>query len=165
MRPSSTSCFAFAAASAVHFVTAIAIPANAIQMGSRHNLYLTTCTRIDPDNDNATSAPRYTAVAYFADGPIESHQTLTDIATVTDPAQRWEGTQRVAKLGKSGSFSSRINTDAARLKKGEIAGSAVMDNEDFVCFKDGSTAFVVTKDLTDQPYSCKTDYWCPSIVV
>jgi hypothetical protein len=165
MHPSSALYFAFAAAFTFHVVTALAIPVNSIQMGSRHNLYLTTCTQIVPDDNKTSAAPKYTAVAYFANGPIELSQSLTDIATVTDPAQRWEGTQRVARLGNSGSFSSRISTDAAGLKKGEIAGYAVMDDEDFVCFKDGSTAFVVTKDLTNQPYTCKTDYWCPSIVV
>jgi len=165
MYRSSTSFLAFAAAFAFHVVTIIALPVSSIQMGSRHNLYLTTCTRIDTDDDKTSAAPKYTAVAYFANGPIESHQSLTDIATVTDPAQRWEGTQRVARLSGSSTFSSRISADATRIGKGEIAGTAVLDNEDFVCFKDGSTAFVVTKDLTNEPYSCKTDYWCASIAV
>jgi hypothetical protein len=165
MHRSSTSFLAVAAAFAFQIVTAAAIPVSSVQMGSRHNLYLATCTLIDPEDDATAAASKYTAVAYFANGPIEFNQALTDIATVTDPAQRWEGTQRVTRVGRTSSFSSRISADAARVAKGELAGTAVLDDEDFVCFKDGSTAFVVTKELTNEPYSCKTDYWCASIAV
>jgi hypothetical protein len=164
MHPYGHSLLVIATGLMISVAVAVAIPVSSIQMGSRHNLYLTTCTPIDPDDDNTSAASKYTAVAYFANGPIETNQALTDIATVTDPAQRWEGTQRVALLG-SGSFSSRIDASAARLEKGQIAGTAVMNDEDFVCFKDGTTSFVVTKGLTNKPYTCKTDYWCPSIAV
>ena len=68
-------------------------------------------------------------------------------------------------LGKSSAFSSRIAAEAAGMKKGEISGTAVLDNEDFICFKDGSISFVVDDELSHQPYACKTDYWCPSILV
>ncbi|KAH7116266.1 hypothetical protein B0J11DRAFT_443306 [Dendryphion nanum] len=143
-------------------------------MGSRHNLYLVTCTPssdkpfcpnprfCEPDESVPT---KYTAVAYFANGPIEINQSLTEIATVTRPAQAWEGTLRVARLGKTSVFGSNIVREATGLKTGEIAGSAALDNEDFVCFKDGQVAFVVSDDLTHEPFTCKTDYWCPSIMV
>ncbi|KAF2011583.1 hypothetical protein BU24DRAFT_466275 [Aaosphaeria arxii CBS 175.79] len=139
----------------------LAIPLASL-MGSKHNLYLVTCTT-SSDADYPLS--RYTAVAYFANGPIELSQSLTQIGTVDRPAQPWEGTLKVAKLGKTSAFSSRIDADAAKAQKGSISGTAVLDNEDFVCFKDGQIAFSVTDDWSEQPYTCKTDYWCPSILV
>ncbi|KAF2714392.1 hypothetical protein K504DRAFT_394739 [Pleomassaria siparia CBS 279.74] len=132
-------------------------------MGSRHNLYLATCVPI-PARAYDEQVTKYTAVAYFANGPIEFSQALTAIGTVDRPALPWEGTQRIARLGTS-TFSSHIVAGGAQLRKGELAGTAILDNEDFACFKDGQVAFVVTDDLSKQPYSCNTNYWCPSIAV
>lgn len=152
-----------------------AAPVDVIAQGSKHNLYLVTCTR---RSSNLPGCPliiicprqqttKYTAVAYYANGPIESNRNVnpTQIATVAEPAAPWEGTQRVAKLGRAGDFSGNIDQTAAGISKGQIAGSAKLASEDFVCFKDGATSFTVRDELDDPKYSCTADYWCPSIQV
>lgn len=157
------------------FCMATAVPIDSIQMGSKHTLYLATCTRrTSPIPDcpliiicPAQAVVTYTAVAYFAGGPIESSRNSnpTQIATVSEPVQPWEGTQRVAKLGRNSDFSSNINAGAEGLEKGQIAGEAKMDTEDFVCFRDGETSFAARNDIGIEQYSCTADYWCPSIQV
>ncbi|KAF2019142.1 hypothetical protein BU24DRAFT_114123 [Aaosphaeria arxii CBS 175.79] len=171
--------------------TATTSPVSAVQMGSKHNLYLVTCTQRTsgfPDcpllifcSQPVTSslskrqlrpAKSYTAVAYYANGPIETlpgrNTNPTAIATVEDPAAAWEGTQRVAKLslgGGAGAFSSSIDVGAKTLDKGQIAGEARLDAEDFACFRDGKTGFVGRDVFGDETYRCTADYWCPSIQV
>lgn len=143
------------------------------KLGSKHNLYLVTCKRRSgwPDCPLIILCSRqeseYTAVAYYANGPVESNRNSnpTQISTVSEPAQPWEGGQRVAKLGRVGEFSSAIDADGAALEKGEIAGSAKLDDEDFVCFSDGETSIAVRDGLGDIEYTCSADYWCPSIQV
>jgi hypothetical protein len=152
---------------------ATAAPTNAAKLGSKHNLYLVTCKRRSefPDCPLIILCPRqqstYTAVAYYADGPVESSRNSnpTEITTVSQPAQPWEGTQRVAKLGRVGDFSSDIEAGAEDLEKGQIAGSAKLGSEEFVCFTDRETSVVVRDFLGDPEYSCSADYWCPSIQV
>lgn len=102
----------------------------------------------------------YTAVAYYANG--QSNGNPTEIATVSDPAQSWEGTLRVANL-RTSAFSSNINADAAGLEKSAMAGQAKLGTEDFVCFKDGETAFTARDGL--QQASCTANYWCASLSV
>lgn len=148
--------------------TTMAAPVNAAQMGSKHNLYLATCTKRErcpliilcPKDEAAVTT--YTAVAYFANGPVEANRNYipTAIATVSQPVQPWEGTQRVAKIGLTSSFSSNIQADGATLEHSAIAGAAQLDNEQFVCFKDGTTKFGGTGL---EEYSCTADYWCGSL--
>ncbi|KAF2272541.1 uncharacterized protein EI97DRAFT_436784 [Westerdykella ornata] len=155
-------------------LAAIAMNAIAAPMGSKHNLYLATCSKqtIIPDCPLIILCPRqraatYTAVAYYANGPIESNRNKnpTQIATVSNPAAPWEGTQRVAKLGRAGDFASNIDAGARNLAKSAIAGEAKLGTEEFVCFKDGESAFTVRDELDIPEYSCKADYWCASIQV
>lgn len=155
-------------------VTAVPTPLDAIQMGSKHNIYLATCTRRSGLGEcpllifcPEEAAVTYSAIAYFANGPIASTglTTPSQIATVSEPPQPWEGAQRGAKLGRTSSVTASINAGANALEKGQIAGTAKMDAEDFVCFKDGTTFFEVRNELGGRQYSCTTEYWCPSIQV
>jgi len=153
---------------------ATAAPTDAAMLGSKHNLYLVTCTKRSgwADCPLIIICPRqqqskYTAVAYYANGPVESNRNSnpSQISTVSQPAQPWEGTQRTAKLGRIGDFSSDIEAGAAGKEKGQIAGSARLGSEEFVCFTDGQTSIAVEDDLGDVEYTCSADYWCPSIQV
>jgi hypothetical protein len=152
---------------------AVPTPIDVIQMGSKHNLYLSTCTRrtgfgecpliiFCPTSDAAEVT--YSAIAYFANGPLSTTGTAnpTEVAITGEPPQPWEGTARVAKLGSRSTVTASIDAGAATLESGQIAGSAKLDTEDFVCFKDGKTSFEVKDDLGIKQYSCTTDYWCPS---
>ncbi|KAF2182290.1 hypothetical protein K469DRAFT_691508 [Zopfia rhizophila CBS 207.26] len=148
-----------------------AAPVDAVAMGSKHNLYLVTCQRraiecplIILCDKNAEAARTYTAVAYYPNGPTRN-SVPNQIATVSDPVAPWEGVQREATVWQRSSFSSNIDADAASLPKGQLAGDAKLDNEDFVCFSDGQTSFTVRDELDLPIYSCTADYWCPSIQV
>jgi hypothetical protein len=173
MHLSTTVTFALALFSGVAFSS----PVSTVQQGSKHTLYLSTCTRrglgdSDGDCDLLILCPRqrsstYSAVAYYANGGIDSgsqrNKNPTQIATVeTSP---WEGSTPKAKLGRAGEFSSYIDAGAKAFAKGEIAGSAKLGDEGFVCFKDGVTKITGRDELGDPEYSCVTDYWCPSIQV
>ncbi|KAF2746567.1 hypothetical protein M011DRAFT_387057, partial [Sporormia fimetaria CBS 119925] len=147
-------------------------PLASAQMGSKHNLYLVTCTREPDCLLGILCAPQrtpvtYTAVAYYANGPIESNrnQNPTSITTVSQPRAPWEGSARTARINRLGDFASSIDAAAASIQKGQIAGTAKVGSEDFVCFKDGATALSVRTDLGLSGYSCTADYWCPSIQV
>lgn len=143
------------------------------KLGSKHNLYLVTCKKRSGWSDCPLIiiCPRqqseYTAVAYYANGPVESNRNTnpTQISTVSQPKQPWEGTQRAARLGRAGEFSSDIDAGAATLAKGQIAGTAKLGSEEFVCFSDGETSISVRDELGDVEYTCSADYWCPSIQV
>ena len=91
---------------------------------------------------------------------------------MTDPAGPWEGTQRVAKVGlgernKQGAFSASIDGGAGFLEKGQIAGEARIDSEDFVCFRDGGTEVGGGggRGRGEAEAECEADYWCASIDV
>lgn len=150
-------------------------PVEAIQLGSKHTLYLTTCTRqsIIPDCPLIILCARqqrssYKAVAYYANGPIESNRNTypTQMTTVSQNGEPWEGEQRTASIGRVGQFSSTIDTSGGSLKKGEIAGLAKLGEEEFVCFRNGVTSIPVRDgfdlDLLGRTV-CTADYWCPSI--
>lgn len=164
----------FAIVSLCSIANAAPTPGNASQMSSKHNLYLATCTRrsslgdcplliICPASDAAEIT--YSAIAYFANGPVSTTGAVkpSEIATTSQPPQPWEGVARGAKLGRTSTVIASIDASAATLLDGQIAGSAKLDTEDFVCFKDGKTVFEVKNELGIRQYSCTTDYWCPSI--
>lgn len=146
-------------------------PVTSIEAGSKHNLYLVTClynpcTGILCGRQGVTSY--YTAAAYYADGPHDQTPTANPTAfnTVSYPYQAWEGRVFTARLGTYGStVTSNITAGAATLAKGDIAGAAKVDSEDFVCFKDGATSVVVRSALGATQASCTAQYWCPSIQV
>lgn len=87
------------------------------------------------------------------------------MTTVAEGAAKWEGTPRAATLGRYGAFSSSIDATAGTIANGQIAGSAKLAEEDFACFKDAETTFKFSEDLGLSGYTCKADYWCPSIQV
>lgn len=155
----------FALSLALTFLSSIAqaAPVNAIQAGSKHNLYLVTCARPATLLSPVTT---FTAAAYFANGPVEAgsrNKVPTQSAAVTDPAQPWEGVTRAANLALVGVFSSSIDANATTLAKGQIAGSATLGTEEFVCFTDGATTFESRSVLGAVQYACVAYYWCPSI--
>jgi hypothetical protein len=165
----------------VFATSALAVPVDAVQQGSKHNLYLVTCAKraasppgcflgIICPQQKRQAVTYYTAVAYYANGAIDSgtvgrNTNPTSLTTVSDPSQPWEGTQRVAKLGRTGDFSSNIDAGAKTVAKGQLAGDAKLASEDFVCFRDGQTKVTTRDELGDTTASCTADYWCPSIQV
>jgi hypothetical protein len=158
----------FVATSAAALAAPAPVPAAAIAMGSKHNLYLTTCTSKCVLGILCSRQQRsHTAVLYYANGPVDSSRNTspTQMTTVTDPAAPWEGTQRAARLGRTGDFTSNIDEGADSISSGQIAGGAKLATEDFVCFRDGETTFKFSEDLGLSSYSCTADYWCPSIQV
>ncbi|KAF2726802.1 hypothetical protein EJ04DRAFT_597366 [Polyplosphaeria fusca] len=146
----------------------VPVPVEAIAMGSRHNLYLTTCTPKCLLGILCSRQSRgFTAVIYYANGAVD---TLTDasptqMTTVSSTAARWEGARRSADMGSSGAFSSNIDSGAASLDKGQIAGTAMLSDEGFACFRDGETTFRFSDNLGLSTNSCTADYWCPSVQV
>jgi hypothetical protein len=87
------------------------------------------------------------------------------MTTISSNPPNWEGASYSASLGRYGTFHSYIDANAASVAKGQIAGSARLDAEDFVCFKDGATSFKFSEDLGLSTYTCTAQYWCPSIQV
>ncbi|KAF2449179.1 hypothetical protein P171DRAFT_327950, partial [Karstenula rhodostoma CBS 690.94] len=125
---------------------------------SKHNIYLATCTRprscllIICDNPDP-----FTAAAYYASGASTTAKP-SEVTTITDPASPWEGTPRQGKL-TTGTVVSTIDVGAKGVKKGDIAGTAKIGAEEFVCFRDGESRFTVAG--WDE-WSCVADYWCAS---
>lgn len=149
-----------------------ATPIDSTAQGSKHTFYLTSCAQrctlgilCDTSSNAATT---FSAIVYYANGASTSGSTLTSnptsITTISTPAQAWDGTQRAAIIGRT-AFSSNIDVGANVLLKGQIAGSAKLGAEEFVCFRDGETTISGSTDLGIQQWSCKADYWCPSISV
>ncbi|KAF9741153.1 hypothetical protein PMIN06_005557 [Paraphaeosphaeria minitans] len=135
----------------------------AAPLASKHNIYLGTCARphsclliICDDPDPITAA------AYYASGASTTARP-TEITTISDPAAAWEGVSRSGRL-TVGTLTSAIDKGAKGVVKGEIAGSAKIGSEEYVCFKDGATKFVVQgwDDWSAQRVSCTADYWCAS---
>ncbi|KAH7414304.1 hypothetical protein DE146DRAFT_31430 [Phaeosphaeria sp. MPI-PUGE-AT-0046c] len=138
--------------------TALARPQDATiaAAGSKKNVYLTTCTsRSLLDTDTAS------AVIYY-NGPATSRTSPTDIGVVAEPASKWEGVTRRVTLS-DGRFTSSIAAGADALPKSQIAGTAKLGNEDFVCFVDGSSTFKFREGLLGlRETNCKANYWCAS---
>jgi hypothetical protein len=139
-------------------------PSNAIEAGSKHTLYLVTCLY---NTLNQGTYSYYTAAAYYSNGPHDSAPTLNPDAftTISYPYQEWEGKNYTARLATYYTMTSRIDAAAGNLKKGDIAGSATVDTEEFACFVDGETSVVVRNGLGAQQAACTAEYYCPSIRV
>lgn len=102
--------------------------------------------------------------AIYYNGPSTS-KSPSDIATVSDNKRSWEGKSRRIILGP-GYFQSTINSGADDLPKSQIAGSAKLDDEDFICFRDGQTTFQFSEGLLGlKSTTCRAEYWCASIAV
>lgn len=138
--------------------------ATAAALASNHNIYLATCTRprrclliICDDPEPVTAA------AYYASGASTTAKP-SDITTITDPAAAWEGVSRQGRLS-TGILTSAIDKNAKGIEKGQIAGTAKVGAEEYVCFKDGESRFTVAgwDDWSLQRVSCTADYWCASV--
>ncbi|KAF2185748.1 hypothetical protein K469DRAFT_687603 [Zopfia rhizophila CBS 207.26] len=149
---------------------------------SAHNIYLVTCEtrcsrrRCGPDREST-----FTAVAYFRQpiGNNTNNPTPNRSAAVSDPASPWEGVNWKVKVWRGKVFESTITAGANALAKGQIAGDTKLDDEDFVCFKDGETVVVLRDEGRDGERDgdrdkgqdqerravCRADYWCPSVSV
>jgi len=136
--------------------------------GSKHNVYLVRCAYSDCDGWECDPEETFAAGAFFRDGPIAEGsgtriQRPTSLTRLSGSQTAWEGSKRTIRFGTSGTFTSNIGAAAKTAAKGSIAGDGTLGTEPFVCFKDGTTTFRVTYD--DEPHTCTTDYWCPSINV
>ncbi|KAH7130818.1 hypothetical protein B0J11DRAFT_566774 [Dendryphion nanum] len=156
-------------------------------LGSKNTLYLVTCSTRNTPTPNcpipilcpsSTLQKRqqvrtFTALSYYTNGPISSpsSQMPSSFTIITDPAESWEGRQRSAKIGlgdgaKKASFKANIARDAGELAKGGLAGEASVDEEGFVCFKDGETEVGGGGGRGGAAeVQCIADYWCGSIDV
>lgn len=143
--------------------TAAASPLTASPLASKHNIYLATCTKPrsclliicnDPDP--------FTAAAYYPNGASTTTRP-SELSTVSNSAAPWEGTLRQGRF-RTGTLSANINAGAKTLSKGEIAGTATLGSEDYVCFRDGQSKFSTQSwdDLDLRPVNCVADYWCAS---
>jgi hypothetical protein len=113
---------------------------------------------------NITTADTASAVVYY-NGPAGSRTSPSDIGVVSEPARKWEGASRRTTLNGE-RFTSSIAAGAESLPKSQIAGSAKLGNEDFVCFVDGTTTFSFREGLLGlRETNCKADYWCASTSV
>lgn len=102
------------------------------------------------------------AVVYY-NGAATSGRSPNDIGVVAEPAKKWEGTTRRVTLS-DGRFTSSIAAGADDLPKSQIAGTAKLGDEDFVCFVDGTSTFKFREGLLGlRETTCKADYWCASI--
>ena len=137
-------------------------------MGSKHNIYLTTCTPKCLLGIICSRQERsYTSVLYYANGPVDTlpNASPTYMTTISSNPPRWEGASHSANLGSYGLFSSSIDASAKTIAKGEIAGTVKLEDEQFVCFKDEETSFRFSENLGLSSYTCTANYWCPSIQV
>ncbi|KAH7125654.1 hypothetical protein B0J11DRAFT_615002 [Dendryphion nanum] len=132
--------------------------------GSKHTVYLSTCTTTDCLLPILCEEDSFRAAVYFANGPIAEGSTRistpTSVGTTTG---NWEGAKRSARLGTAGTFSVNLPTTAKTAAKGSIAGEGTLGDEPFVCFKDGATDYKIR--YSDERYNCKVDYYCPSYEV
>lgn len=100
----------------------------------------------------------------YYNGP-SSDKAPSDVGTVSEPAQSWEGVTRRVRLS-AGQFTSEISEGADSLPKNSLAGNGKLASEDFVCFVDGSSTFKFGAGLLGlTSTTCRADYWCASIDV
>lgn len=158
-------------------------PSNTADAGSSHNLYLVTCAVRAGRN----SVQNVSALAFF-NTPITSNPVrgppggggwdndpkADQAALISNPAAPWEGTIS-ASVWSNTNFTSSIDKQAGTLAKGNIAGSATLNKEQYICFKDGDTEIGIKEDNGDgrgdwgpgrgrgRPrVQCTADYWCAS---
>ncbi|KAH7388793.1 hypothetical protein BKA66DRAFT_385194, partial [Pyrenochaeta sp. MPI-SDFR-AT-0127] len=151
--------------------------------GSKKNVYLATCTtrgsgcaipilcslfstsaETSADSGVDAAAETSSTVIYY-NGPANPRSSPNDIGTVSSPARSWEGATRRTSLDV-GDFEGKIARDADDLAKSQIAGSAKLDSEEFVCFRDGESTFQFREGLLGfRSVNCLADYWCASIEI
>ncbi|KAF2250973.1 hypothetical protein BU26DRAFT_562934 [Trematosphaeria pertusa] len=145
-------------------------PSTELAAAKAHNIYLVTCVpRKRNNNGNPPSnAQKFTAVAYFkkplnatdSDSSSDKAPQPDKAALVAQPPEPWEGVKWRVKVWKDKLFSAEISADAAVMTKGGMAGSAALDDEQYVCFKDGETAIRLKGDVKGH---CVADYWCAGL--
>ena len=155
-----------------------ALPANApstallsqAEAAKAHNIYLVSCVPRGRNNEDDKPALKdnFTAIAYFKQ-PLNLTEIDPDskapkpdkTALVSQPPEPWEGVKWRVKVWRSKVFSADIAANAATLSKGGIAGTVGLDDESYVCFKDGETSIRVRDD--DLRGNCVADYWCAQL--
>ncbi|KAF2833057.1 hypothetical protein CC86DRAFT_461506 [Ophiobolus disseminans] len=142
--------------------TALARPQDAVPAaaaGSKKNVYLATCT-----SRGLLDSDTLSAVIYY-NGPARTGLSPTDVGTVSEPAKKWDGATRRTDLS-AGRFTSKIAEGADTLTKSQLAGTATLGSEEFVCFVDGTSTFRFSGGLLGLgTTNCKADFWCASVEV
>lgn len=134
-----------------------------------HNIYLSTCVpRGRKNDDDAPTKQNFTAIAYFRQ-PLNATTLDPDTkapkpdrsALVAQPPEPWEGVKWRVKVWRDKMFAAAIDAGAGALAKGSLAGSVKLDDEEYVCFKDGVTEVRVRDDGVRG--DCVADYWCAGV--
>lgn len=137
------------------------------------NMYLVTCAYKAPKGDDDDDSPpvtgvaNFTAVAYFKN-PIDPNDSSKKgpkpdkAALVSQPPTAWEGVKLVIKAWKKKQVITSITGGANTLAKGGLAGTAMLDTEDYACFRDGTTKIRIRED-DDFRGNCVADYWCAGL--
>lgn len=113
---------------------------------------------------DTTTAGDTSSVVILYNGAVSSSSPV-DLASVSQPARKWDGATRRASL-EEGTLTTKIEDGADELAKSQIAGSATLGDEDFVCFVDGSSTFQFREGLLGlRSTNCKADFWCASVEV
>ena len=133
-------------------------------LGSKHVAYLSVCYPDEcPIGLCYIGDFKILAIGYFADGPPKGSSATPSALgklSVFLGNTAWEGDKKSVRVGSAGTMSTDISKNALSLGQSEIAGNASLPNENFVCFRDGSTKFKITHEL--ERYTCTADYYCPS---
>ncbi|KAF2014845.1 hypothetical protein BU24DRAFT_482377 [Aaosphaeria arxii CBS 175.79] len=149
-------------------------------MASAHNIYLVTC-----NNRSGSDSPgerAFSAIAYFRN-PISNSTKEDDrapkpdrSAIVSDPYEPWEGVKWRLKVWRDKLFASDISADAAAKPKGTPTGTVKLEDEDYVCFRDGETSIRIKKEedesgiligtvgkVESARVTCVADHWCAGL--
>jgi hypothetical protein len=103
-------------------------------------------------------------VIYY-EGAATSGASPADVTSVSEPAKQWDGAIRRATLD-AGSFTSTIDNGADELPKSQLAGSATLADEQYICFVDGQSQFQFREGLLGlRTTTCRADFWCASLGV
>ncbi|KAF1965120.1 hypothetical protein BU23DRAFT_575143 [Bimuria novae-zelandiae CBS 107.79] len=169
---------------ALALVPSIVLSTPVETLGSKHTVFLASCTPSDCPIDLCDPAGGMDAppvlehmlascvvstsgAGHFVNGP-PSGSTASATAYASTSSTRWEGVSRSLKFSRYGTFKTSIDAKAGSLAKGEIAGSATLtardggtEAEPFLCFKDGSTKFRAKHD--GDWFTCTAAYYCPTV--
>lgn len=156
---------AFKTVSLVLFLLA-SVSTAAPALGSKNNVYLVRCEPedcpiglCDPGEFTITAATYFSTSAVPASGRAVARPDGIGKLSGYNPSFE-SATSKNVQVGRAGRFTWSIATAAKTLKKGEIAGTATLGTEPFVCFRDAATKFAINDDL--ERYECTAEYWCGS---
>ena len=92
-------------------------------------------------------------------------------SVVSDPSEPWEGVKWRVKVWGNSVFTSDIWPGANGISNGQMAGNVKLDQEEFVCFRDGGETVIRVRDDENwggrgrrrRGVECNADYWCASL--